>query len=252
MSLNRTALRLATVLALNNAQRTPYPTIAGPAVFDSRADPIEGWLDKERTPIVIVYTDEDDGKALSVNNGGPGFRRDVLLVIEIGVAAVEKDADGNAFLTAIVTDSEVESMLDQLEHQIRNALYGPGDLANAWRTLAKRTHAWNSKRWSDPANARLRFSERGIIAHIEIDDDPLPGVVLTATPGALPPALQAVANMADGTPAQPYIDSVIDLVTGSGLPTPRLLPQLEGVRFKEADLGGGKRPDGVADIDFTS
>lgn len=263
MSLNRLALRLATVLALSNNNSAPWPTMAEGRVYDSRLDPVEMLETADRKALIIVYTDGDKGtpQGAGSSDGVTGFTRTIDLVIEMAVAQPMLDEGTDPGLVALQTDSQLEATLDAFEMQIKNALRGPAPWAVQWKTLTRRIRTWDSARFAETDASRIRFSERRIVIEVEMADDCTPRVMAaTNAPGqpltpppdpVLPPAIAnlVAAVTATGT-SNAYVAGVLAVLTGAAnLTTPLMLPALRHIRFKERDRGGGLRPDGVADIE---
>jgi hypothetical protein len=143
MTLARTALRLATVNALQGLTATTGPTIAHNRVYDSRITDFspETYSD-DAQPSIIVLTDEDEGDALSQQNGGPPFRRLVSLVIEFAMVQgfdLDAGSGGTEFVAGYpATDAEHEASLDLLEFQIARRLADElGPLSILWREIAR-------------------------------------------------------------------------------------------------------------------
>ena len=111
MSLNRLALRIATVLALKGR------THAGDAVFDSRNATIDEISQDQAVPVISVYTDEDI----------PGDERQVNLVIECAVSVLEQKDGKEPKLWTPTTDPMLELNLDLMEAEIADALAEPGE-----------------------------------------------------------------------------------------------------------------------------
>lgn len=134
MSLTRTALRLVVIEALKDA------TIAGKRVFDSRMDDIspDAFIGDE-LPTAILLTDKDEGSALSAQNGGPPFAREIELSLELGMTQrVRSEAeDGAAAEDMLIypdTDARLEAALDMFEFQImRHLQYADNDLCILFR-----------------------------------------------------------------------------------------------------------------------
>ncbi|MBR0871198.1 hypothetical protein JQ633_12575 [Bradyrhizobium tropiciagri] len=141
MTLARTALRLCTTAALKGAADA-RPTIAQNRVYDSRMDDLnpENYV-ADAKAAVIVFTDADEGDALSRQNGGSPFRRMIDLVIEIGmVQALAQEGDGGpAYIVGYPdTDKRLEASLDYLEFQIvRRLSYDPAPLSVLFRSFAR-------------------------------------------------------------------------------------------------------------------
>lgn len=145
MSLVRTALRMAALNALKGATDSSGPTIAANRVYDSRISDFspETYIDDAK-PTVIILTDEDTGDALSMQNGGPPFRRRVDLVFEFAMVKcfdVPTGDGGTEFVPGYpATDSEHEASLDLLEYQIIKRLaYDPDSKCALFRSISR---AW--------------------------------------------------------------------------------------------------------------
>jgi hypothetical protein len=143
MTLARTALRLATVAALQGADSSSGPTIACNRVYDSRIDDFspETYPDDAK-PTIIILTDADDGEALSEQNGGPPFRRNIKLVFEFAMVQgfdVPVENGGTAFVPGYpATDAEHEASLDFLEFQIAERLaQGIDRMPILWRSFSR-------------------------------------------------------------------------------------------------------------------
>lgn len=143
MSLARTALRLATIAALQGADGNSGPTIANNRVYDSRIDDFSPeTFPADALPTVIVLTDDDEGEALSHQNGGPPFRRMIKLVLEFAMVQgfdVPVESGGTAFVPGYpATDAEHEASLDFLEFQIAQRLASGLDaLPILWRQISR-------------------------------------------------------------------------------------------------------------------
>lgn len=253
MSLDRTALRLAITTALTNAQQAPYPTLAGPYVFDSRIDAIQGASKGELLPHIVIYTDADDGRGLSNNNGGPPFGRTVSVVFDLTIGMYdERDGEGGVF--KIETEPALEAMLDLLEAQVLEVFRQP---RTVWAQRLFEHHiiripSWSSLRFVE-RDGQVRLAGRQITAQMELPPPPDADIVATAGPAALPEPLGGLiaAIIAHGGPdAQADAGYVRDLLLANGVPGAIVLPPLESIRLKESDAGGGTRPDGIAHIDY--
>jgi hypothetical protein len=122
MSLVRTALRLVVIESLRDA------TVLGKRIYDSRMDDLSPDDFKgDEAPIAIVMTDKDEGDALSAQNGGPPFGREIELSIEIGVtqrvrSPAEEGADPEFLIIYPNTDARLEALLDMIEFQVMRRL----------------------------------------------------------------------------------------------------------------------------------
>ena len=235
MSLARTGLRLATILALSRNFTEPYPTLAEERVFDSRIDPLQGQKGRDAVPTIIVYTDDDTGEELSSNNGGPPFRRYVNLVIEMMIGTVTAH-DGGEIYELFPADAENEALLDVFEHQVRFAL---ADFTNPWTELLLtdfmiRVLDWDSKRMMTE-DGNLRWSARQVTARIEIRDDDLPEVVAVAPdepslPKNIQKLLDAVeADLGEDDQPKGYVKPLLDTLKASGVPSTVTLPMLKSI-----------------------
>lgn len=170
MSLIRLQLRSATVLALSNNEATPFPTIAGPLVFDSKMDPIADTLGETMMPCVIVYTDKDEQTKLDRGNGTLFHERRIGLTIECCIGTFSKNG-----ATWLETDPELEAMLDVFEWQVWFTLWGQSPGAVAWRKLIKQIESWSSVPGRS-ADGNTRISVRQITAHLIVNNDCRPQV----------------------------------------------------------------------------
>lgn len=123
MTLARTALRFAALASLKGSADA-RPTRAAERVYDSRMAPLDAEsFANDAKPVIIVQTDGDTGEALSKQNGGPPFWRDIELVLELGMVARFK-VDAGYVLDYPDTDARLEASLDFLEFQVMQTL-GP-------------------------------------------------------------------------------------------------------------------------------
>lgn len=269
MSLERTALRMALVMALTNAFAAPYPTIAQGLVYDSRIDPVQGFEKGEHVPHIVLYTDEDDGEALSNNNGGPPWRHSVQVVIDltIGMYGTMTDADGNeiAGLMRIETEPALEAMLDLLEAQVHRVFAEP---VSPWAQRLFTHHidhieSWTSRRFVE-RDGHVRLAGRQIMARMQLMPQPATAIVGPDDPPPDPPVIPEPLGMlleaviADGGPAATDAEDLAAMLITHGGFAPLVLPPLEAIRIKESNSGGGNltasgpaRPDGVAEADLT-
>lgn len=120
MSVYRTITRMAAVTAFNNFMQEPWPTLAGPHVFDSKIEPVEDIKHDVMFPCVVVYTDYD--KDHWAKSGRVHEDRILSLTLELLVVQTEQANDGTYKLECPFADSEIETTLDALEHQVFRAL----------------------------------------------------------------------------------------------------------------------------------
>ena len=129
MSVIRMLTRMCAVAALRGT------TWADDRVFDSDNTPLAQTLglNEEAKPYIVVYTDADarevDGTDMY------GGKRDLTLVLEIGVASAVKGDTGEAKLSIPLTDEGMEIALDMVEDQVFAALFG--DPQSDWAELLK-------------------------------------------------------------------------------------------------------------------
>ncbi|MCF6199327.1 MAG: hypothetical protein L3J67_08020 [Hyphomicrobiaceae bacterium] len=153
MSLNRLALRIATVLALKGR------THAGEAVFDSRNVTIDELVRDEAVPVISVYTDEDM----------PGDERQVNLVIECAVSVLEQRDGKEPQLWTPTTDPMLELNLDLLEAEIMDVLREPdNEAADIWRTLAFDIVKTSSQRGVFGVETDQRLAARQLLLSVRL------------------------------------------------------------------------------------
>jgi len=247
MSLSRLALRLATLEALRPtsslASDGPWPTLAGKHVYDSRLAPLEDLSEDEARPIIVVYTDDDDGMS-GQKRGGPPFLMTVDLCFEISVIAkVKGEADPAVYELAYpFTDPELETSLDLLGAQIFFALlYAPG--GKIWRNVsASRVQGPKSVAYRSSEEA-ARIARRHMTWKVEVN-----GEHYDAAPASTPSGLQILPeplrSVACALPANSYgaaiIAGLIEEPTFPGMPVPQPL-QTVGLNVK-AHLPGAPIP----------
>ncbi len=254
MSLARSAIRIATVMALANGFREPYPTMAGGHVYDTRLDPIEAARDL--IPVAIVYTDDSSGRPLSPQNGGPAYEEQATIVIEIaiGVSGGSEDAEDRAGFALPQTEPELELMLDAFEEQVARVF---GDAMSKWGAhlwrLGRRFGDWESARYVErEGGIRLASRQIRITAHLPLRPGPLPSANAPAIAEPLGSFLAAI--VADAGPYAGNATAMQALLTGALAPHTLEREPLETVHMTEAahtelndeDVPRGPRPDGVA------
>jgi hypothetical protein len=111
-------------------------TWADKRVFDSDNTPLSKalMLNEEAKPYIVVYTDADNR---SENNGTDlgAMKRELALVLEIGVASKVEGKTGETQINVPLTDEGMEIALDMVEAQALTALFG--DPQNDWAELLK-------------------------------------------------------------------------------------------------------------------
>lgn len=175
MSLSRTLLRWSIVSALSNYQTQPYPTAAGPLVFDSKIEPIDNVDDSQVLPMIVVYTDyEKDG----LSHGTTRQNNRVLTVtFELLVAVVtEKQMDGSYSLSYPQTDAEIEMSLDIMEWQLWRAFQQSNPAAEFFRNSVLAVDTVVSRRGATVESGN-KIGARQVTWEIEILKDPAAGVL---------------------------------------------------------------------------
>lgn len=258
MALARTALRVAACMALSNGYTAPFPTLAGDRVFDSRQDPIDGLMPNQLVPMIILYTDDDQGESLSQNDGGPPFDVRTTLVLEISVSMFVVEEEGGPGLVWPQSEPELDAHLDLFEAQIKGVFRdGLSTWGRQFQSVINRCERWSSTRFIE-REANIRYAARQLQLTVRLkDDEDQAAVISPATasptiPAPLGPLLDAIIEAE--TPYSPTAEAIRDMLLGASGMTPIVLPALERVRFIEAaqavldddDVARGPRPDGVA------
>lgn len=257
MSLARTALRIATVMALSNGYAEPWPTLAQGRVFDSRVDPRQIIDLDDVVPIIEVCTDDDRGKSLSENNGGPPFEHEVTLAIELSLGMWTGEGDAR-LLGLPQSEPELDAMLDLMEMQVKRALV---DFANPWSErligICRRITDWSSQRYVE-RDGNVRLAARSLSMTVALPFEPLSAVVTGSAPAAaIPEPLGSLltAIVASDSPYAHDATALQTMLLAGGASKTVVLPALTRVRFIEAaqaetdddDTPRGPRPDGVAE-----
>lgn len=267
MSLERTALRLSTVMMLANGFAAPYPTMAAGRVFDSRIDSVQIGAAGEVLPVITVCTDEEMGKSLSTNNGGPPFEEEVTLSIDLAIGIGSESGDELMFAQ---TEAELELNLDLLEAQVKRLLqHRPGIWGNQFNRVARRITNLRSERFVQP-DANIRIAARQLTLSVLLPVDNTFGALVTINPagGSAPPVVPEpfgglLTTIIEHVPSYAATAEAIQAaITGSGLGSPIVMPvpgspaaEVESLRIVEDERDGQNRPttarpNGVADIPF--
>jgi hypothetical protein len=266
VSLDRTALRLATILALTNNDREPYPTMAGAHVFDSEPDPQQLRFDEgERQPIAVVHIDADTQRSQSRQNGGGPWRNNVQILIELRVVQQSR-VDGEMIVGLPVTSPEMETALDVFEYQVCGALFAPDRWGALWQLLAGRVGSWESDRFNDPDQSAVRFVERAIAIDCDLtwraglipSRITYPGIAAADVPPPLPAPMQKLIDTVEAArleAAEPqpmsefsrYVAMQLDAINAARLPQTLTLPDLLRLRMKTSNEPGDA---GVAQVEF--
>lgn len=266
--LSRIKIRSAIVAAL--ATGPPYPTIAGPLVFDSRLDNIWDADPGGPMPAVLVYTDDDKNDLLDTASGGGAYSRELQVCIELVVGSFSDKDQGDFNL--VTTDAELEAMLDVLEHQIWTALNDPlSDLAIALMKLHRGWTAWNSEA-ARSADKQQRLAARRISARLKVsqeciipatfDDVVQPDPIDPALPLFDAPYLRPLSDMLLTRPEMAGLVDMIRWQQGGPLPASRVLTPGFKIVFKadfidpadpnRLEPGETKGPDGRVEVEFST
>lgn len=176
MSIMRPVVRQCAVAAMRGR------TWCSDRVYDSDNTPLADALIKQGEgshPYCVVYTDDDnrlDGRGTDIFRC---IRRQMTLVLEIGVAGAVEGKAGNTTIRFPHTDAAMEFILDVVEGQALRALYG--DPQSAWGELLRRMTN-NVDKIMDKRGGRatggVRWAARQIQLTVETIADPPAGVPL--------------------------------------------------------------------------
>ena len=243
MTVARTALRLAVAQAIKGVSGS-RPTIADGRVYDSRISPEQpDVFSEDAKPTVIVLTDSDEGDALSDQNGGPPFRRQIDLVLDLGMVCAEKaDADADGYLIGYPdTDARLEASLDVLQTQIFRHLSASNDPLPLFFQNFVRAWKQSSHRQVED-DAAVKLARRLVTLTCEVNDDIYdvlaPGAVVPTGLNILPEPLRTVALlMPEGSAGA---DTCVAIAAALG-PTP-----FTSALFKGVDITADAGPAGAA------
>lgn len=176
MSMNRLLTRIAAVSALNNFMEQPWPTIAGPNIFDSKIEPVDDTPFDRAFPTCVVYTDYDRNHW----NKGSRIHSDRLLTLTLELLVVTAEKVGGDSVTyqldCPVTDSEIETSLDMFETQIFRALSAGNEASNCFSYLCPTYDAVISRRGAS-VEGGLRLAARQITLETKALRDPVLGTI---------------------------------------------------------------------------
>lgn len=171
MSLSRLAMRIAAARAVKGV------TLAEDRVFDSAIDPIDLTIAENRSPILIVMTDEHE----AIPTGRDLFHADVScdLIIEAAIAS-RVEIEGEASITIPHTDEGMELVLDMMEHQVIAALTRErSGWSRVWMKLVPRVKRRLSRRGAS-AEGGVRFAARQIVLSCDLIEAPTDGAAIAA------------------------------------------------------------------------
>ena len=229
MTLARTALRLCVTACLEGSADA-RPTIAEGRVYDSRIAEIapESFV-ADALPTVILLSDNDEGDALSVQNGGPPFRRSIDIVFETGMTQAIKDGDDYVVIYPD-TDAQLEASLELLQFQIVQRLaYDPDPLCVLFRKFVRIRRQESHRQVLDESS--IKIACRIMTLTCEVSDDQV-GVRNAAAPSpdsfdVLPEPLRSVAlALPVGSPGHEICTSLAAALS------PITSPAFEGINFK--------------------
>lgn len=199
MTLARTALRLC-ALAIFKGTEGNRPTIAEERVYDSRITDLQPQnLLADAKPTVIVLTDGEEGEQLSKQDGGPPFRLNIDLVIEICMVQAVKDDDTNEFIVGYPdTDARHEASMDFLEHQlIQQLAIGLSPMAIKFRSFARIVKKDSHRQVLDDSGVKLACRVITLTCDTNDADMQILNSAQSAPTGldALPEPLRGVAKL---------------------------------------------------------
>lgn len=195
MSLARTALRLATILALSDkGDGSAEPaTLAGKRVHDTLMEAEHLFGKDKPVPLVVVYTDDDEGPNRNAAGGAPVFDKTVALTLELACATTRETPEG-VEIGMPQTDAELEAILDLLEYQCLAALTNPASQwARLWGRLTRGIVEISSSRVMD-AKGENRMAARTVTLMVRGQRD-CPVVPVPLDPGDDPPAPGGIADL---------------------------------------------------------
>ena len=243
MSLARTALRLLVVELLKSK------TLAEKRVYDSRmSDLAPDAFSEDAKATLIIYTEDDQGDALSEQNGGPPFKRMIDLVIEIGmVERTRAGEDGSYVVGYPDTDPRLEASIDFVEHQISAQFDSIEALPTLFRKLVRIWH--HDRKRHGTEDASVKIAARLLTLTCEISDDQRPVISSGAAPPTgndrLPEPLRAVAN---ALPEASYgLQICASLAAAIG--NPEAVTPFEGLGIV-IDAGTGSEPSHIVEADI--
>ena len=158
-------------------------TWADDRVFDSDNTPLSQalTLNEEAKPYIVVYTDADNRQEVQ-GHDLYNSRRELNLVLEIGVASKVEGEKGGTTLKTPLTDEGMEIALDMVEDQALAAMFS--DPRNDWSELLKTfvigvTRVVGQRGASSDRDRRWAARQLGIICDV-VSDLPI-GVAVPRT-----------------------------------------------------------------------
>lgn len=205
MSLSRLAMRIAAARAVRNA------TLAEGRVFDSVVDPIDMTVAENRSPVLVVMTDEHE----AIPTGRDLFQTDVScdLIIEAAIAA-RVEIEGQVSLEIPHTDEGMELVLDIIEHQVIAALTRERTpWSRIWMKLVPRVKRRLSRRGASAENG-IRFAARQIVLSCDLIEAPTDGAAIE--PGST--WADVLAVMEEDEVLAPIADLLRTTIEGGAVP----------------------------------
>ena len=257
--LSRLALRLAAVEALApTAALTTglWPTVAAGRVFDSRQTPLDGLVDEEARPLIVVYTEGAEARPF-----GDGKTRPDHIVCDLVVelmlivkGAVELQRPDGTVVTegavgTPIMERQHEALLDLLEAQVTRRLRGEVDVDTdtlRFRAVAKEIGAITSVPQRDETRTE-RLAARTLVFSCRIPADAWPAQGALAGVARLP---EPLASVYAGLPAGSSARAAAGLVAGLLADVAPKIPLL-GIDLDAAlERAAGADPDVSFSADF--
>lgn len=169
----RSCIRIAAVMALRNS------TWADERVYDSENTPLSEAVKSANAPFVVVYTEDVDDTIEGSDMLSPE-KRQMKLVVELGIAGMIPQTDGGSVVEIPVTDDALERAVDMLEYQVASHLFHTP--LNPWGELLRQfcpvVHSVASVRAGE-AERGVRWAARQRTMIVDTIGDPVPGVILS-------------------------------------------------------------------------
>jgi hypothetical protein len=176
----RTALRFSTVAALQAGGTAPYPTIAGPEVFDSRRAPIEDIVPERGLPTILVRT-LGDSRPYVVNgmawpNASPARTMELQIEYGIAIAAMQTAEDGTVQRVTgwPEVDTQLEAQLDIFDYQVAAALFGFAPWALWWAGLWPKINVESRPVYEDADVGNVQLAARIMTVTCQVPDERYP------------------------------------------------------------------------------
>jgi len=166
-------MRLCTVAALRDR------TWAENRIFDSENAPLDQSIQREPTPYMVVYTDDDEREEIE-GFDLLGANRVLAVIVAFGLACAVDANEGGPAIRIPATDGGFEMAIDMIERQIVHALlhdpfYPWGEL---WRQLATKLSLRAMSKRGGSAEGGARWAARQLVLHVDTIAEPPAGVVL--------------------------------------------------------------------------